>query len=257
MSLPLDGLRVWITRPEPALSPSVIAWRRHGATVVGAPTVEVRACDPLAHETEALIAALERHAEALVVLPSPRAADHFARAFGAMDAQGRVWRVAVLGEATARRARAAGLEPILTASRALGAVLAREIVAACAPALVLLPSSDRRRPELGAALRSAGVEVVDLTVHRTLPVASLPAAARQALTTTGLDLLTAYSPSALGFCQSLDATGTALLREVAVAALGPTTAAAARDLGLRVAIEPDDPSEEALLAATAAWWAAR
>ena len=253
----LHGLRVWITRPRPALAASARAWRRLGANVLAVPTVEIRACTPLPLEQDQLALALASAREVLVALPSPRAAEHFVRAFGVFHTEGRPWRVAALGEATAKRAARLGLELRLCSSRALGAVFAAEIVESVAPALVLLPSSDRRRPELGQALRAAGVAVVDLTVHRTLPVDALPAELSAALVRGEIDLLAAYSPSALAFQESLDREQRDAVRALPIACLGATTAAAARASGCEVVAEPFEPSEPALLSATVKWWSAR
>lgn len=255
--MPLDGLRVWITRPEPALADSAQVWQRHGAVVLALPTLEIQACAPTPEEQAELARALDEFDGALVVLPSPRATDHFVRALGALDARGRPWAAAALGVATAERARVLGLELRLVSSRALGAVLAEEIVHGLDPRLVLLPSSDRRRPELGDALRAAAVRVVDLTVHHTVPIRTWPADVPGALADHEIDLMVAYSPSALAFVEHLDPAARAAVMALPTACLGSTTAATARELGFTVVARPEDPGEDALLAAVARWWSRR
>jgi uroporphyrinogen-III synthase len=250
---PLAGLRVWLTRAEPEITTSARVWRRSGAEVIASPTVEFRFRDPDEGERAALAAAAERAESCVVAMVSPRAAEHFVRAFGEQDARGRIWRVAAVGRATAARAVELGLDLRRTAKRALGSVLAEEIVR-LAPTTVVLPSSDRRRPEIGQALRSAGIDVLDLVVHRTEPVDALPPGLRELLAAGGVDLITAYSPSALEFVGVIAAAERNAVGRMAIAALGPTTAQRARALGLRVVAAPDHPGEDALIDEVARWW---
>jgi len=80
-------------------------------------------------------------------------------------------------------------------------------------------------------------------VSQTLPVAEL-------LPLPPFDAATFASPSALR--AFVARWGADALARTAVAVIGPTTAAAARDLGVRVDAMPDAPSMPALAAALAA-----
>lgn len=248
MTAALAGLRVWSTRPAPHDEASAAAWRERGAEVLSVPTVRIvpRDLDP---EVRARIDALD---DAWIVLPSPRAAENLARALGVRRGDGTAWSCATVGEATSQRARAMGFDVRVQASRATGADLGAELLDAGAPEHLVLASSDRRREELGRALREGGKTVIDVTVHRTEPVDDLPAPVRARLEAGTLDVVAFYSPSAVDFVGTLDAATADRVRALMAACLGSTTADAARALGFELVVAPTDPGESAMLDAVAA-----
>lgn len=250
MTGPLAGLRVWLTRPAPHDETSARVWTARGADVVRAPTVRVEARRPDADE----VARVDALDDAWIVLPSPRAAENLAAARDAFAVSLRAWPVAAVGDASAEAARAAGFDVRVTATRATGADLARQLLSEGGPPRVVIASSDRRREELGAILREAGRTVVDLVVHHTLPSDGLPSGVGDL---DAIDLIAVYSPSALAFVATLApvARGAVLVRPVAC--LGETSAAAARTAGFDRVILPDDPGEVALIERVIAWWSAR
>jgi len=98
------------------------------------------------------------------------------------------------------------------------------------PRLVLLPSSDRARTELVEGLRALGAIVDNPNAYRTLVPLGLGPRLDEALK-VGVDLLLLASPSAVhGLADTLGPRVVGL----PVVVIGPTTADAARDAGMRV-----------------------
>lgn len=94
-------------------------------------------------------------------------------------------------------------------------------------------------------LRAAGVAVDEWTVYRTK--ASTPTASARAAIDAGVDAVLFFSPSAVrSFVESGLAVGNAV-----TACIGPTTAAAARELGLNVDVVATDHSATGLVNALA------
>lgn len=242
----LAGLRVWITRPGTAARASAERWRARGAEVLAHPLLRIESLDL---DDDLRARALEPPAD-LVVLSSPNAAEHLVRALGATAPGGEPWPVAAVGPATARRAGALGLSVRHVAARATGADLAAELCEGGPPRRVLLPGSDRQRPTLARALEAAGTEVVILTLFRTVFVDALGDELLERLRAGGLDLLVAYSPSAVDAWVERRPEGV----ELPLAAIGSTTAERVRAHGLDLVAVPASPGEEALLDAVAGWW---
>jgi uroporphyrinogen III methyltransferase/synthase len=147
--------------------------------------------------------------------------------------------VASVGPATAQVAMEEGLRVDHVASRHNGKALAEELWGAVTGRKVLLPRSDRAGDELPTALRSAGAEVVEVVAYRTTGPSPSGSDVLECIRAGKVDVLTFASPSA--FHNFGDAVGTDVLGELAAhatfAAIGPTTAGAIREAGLRVGIE--------------------
>lgn len=146
-------------------------------------------------------------------------------------------KVAAVGEATASRLRARGIEPDVIGT-AGGAALG-EVIAG-PPSCVLLPQAEGARPELADTLRARGFDVEELALYRTV-AAPLDEAARAALAT--VDAVVFASPSAISAWQNhgLDPPAVAIC-------IGPTTAAAAQAQGFPV-VTADEPTAPAMAAA--------
>jgi uroporphyrinogen-III synthase len=258
MTPPLAGLRVWITRPQPAAARSVEAWRKAGAVAVAVPTV-VLAGAALAEEARHALQEQGREPWT-IVLTSANAAEYLLAALEedpALTARVRAWPAHAVGEATAARARALGLRVVGVSPRATGADLAADLrERGPARGRILLPGSDVRRPDVETALRRAGAEVLACTVYTNEPVSELPAEPARALARGDVDLIALYSPSALrGFLAAAARIVDDPAGRCPVAVLGPTTREAARTARCRVVAEPVAPGEAALLEAAARWWA--
>ncbi len=167
-------------------------------------------------------------------------------------------RYAVAGQATRAALQEEGIPgafmPRQSSAAGLAAEVAAEVAAEMAGELagkqVLLPRSDRAGGELPAALRAAGARVTAVVAYCTAAPESLDAGALGLLRRGEADALAFFSPSALHhLARDLGSEAMrALEGRVALAAIGPTTAAAIRDAGLRVAVEAPKATADSLVA---------
>lgn len=249
MSGPLDGLGVWCTRPGPAGERSCERLARLGANVIHVPTLKIEPVDPAAGELESIRGRAE---DMVVALTSPAGVENFVRVLTSRRPDGAAWNCGAVGARTAERARELGLQVVLTSPRATAADLAPAVLSQTDAPVVLVPGSNLRRPELAARLRDGGREVIELVVQETTPLGDLPAGVRPHL--EDVSVLVAFSPSALEFVEHLDAEDRVGVAKFPVAAMGSTTAARARELGLSVVAEPDRPGEDGLIDSICRWY---
>ncbi len=125
--------------------------------------------------------------------------------------------------------------------RGAASALADELIAGGVRGPVLFPCGDIRRDELPARLRASGVEVVEVVCYRSL--LGEDAEARRAAESARV--LVVASPSVAG----LLARACPPVGRPALLAVGPTTAAAARDAGWPPAGVAERPTAEAVTAA--------
>ena len=164
-------------------------------------------------------------------------------------------RVAVVGPATARAwAELAGATPDLVARGSAAALLGEPVLAGPPPApnaarRVLLPASALADPAFGDGLRRAGWEVEQVAAYTTITADAhdlLPGLA-STWGTGGVDAVVLTAPSTTRAVLELlgpPPQGTGLV------AIGATTAAATRGLGLPVAAVAPSPTPEGVLQAT-------
>lgn len=247
---PLAGRTVAVTRPRERAAALVARLEAFGATVLSAPAIAIappESYDPLDDALRRLAAGPDAYH--WLALTSAAAVDAVA---ARLDALGLRYPgapctcVAVVGEATARLAQErlgrVDLVPTLHTADGLAASLPYEW-----GARVLFPCADRARDALPALLVARGARVDRVVAYRTVdaPPDALAEFAERAAA-GALDLVIVASPSAAGaLARALGAAG---LTPDACAALcvGPTTAAACRDQGLRVAAVADEPTDDAL-----------
>ena len=178
----------------------------------------LRGCDWLVLTSARAVAALEEIAGEPLAVPAP---------------------VAVVGPATAERARRAGLDVRLQAKGGTVVALAEEMAEVLAAAT---RTSAAERPLVvfaGAEDAHRGLEVLEtrglarvvrLAVYRTIPAPPVPEAQREEL---DVDVVLLASPSAV---RGLVA-GARLPARARIITIGPSTTAAAREAGLTVAGE--------------------
>jgi uroporphyrinogen-III synthase len=225
----LAGRALVVTRPEEQAGELVDLLEARGALTIRAPAIEI---------TPARAGVLDRAAKeiadgrfAWIVLTSSAGVEALANAL----AERRVAptdvaaSIAAIGEGTAEALRARGYEPALVprtfTTEALGTALPR------GNGTVLLARADIAPPELDEAVAAKGWRVERIDAYRTRRVRSLPPAAVQVLRAGGADALTFTSASTVeGFVAA--AGPLELPRAVCI---GPVTARAAREHGLRVA----------------------
>ena len=164
-------------------------------------------------------------------------------------------RVAVVGPATARAwTELTGAAPDLVARGSAAALLKEPELAGPLPApnaarRVLLPASALADPALAEGLRRAGWEVEQVAAYTTVTADAhdLPPNLEDRWATGGVDAVVLTAPSTTRAVLELlgpPPQGTGLV------AIGATTAAATRELGLTVAAVAPSPTPEGVLQAT-------
>ncbi len=121
---------------------------------------------------------------------------------------------------------------------------------AIGPIRVLLPQAGIAAPELADGLRARGARVDPFVAYRTTLPRGDAAEPRRLLATGELDAVTFASPSSVrNLCAVLGDEASDLLNTTIIACIGPSTAAAARDEGLRPAVVARAHTMEGLIAA--------
>ncbi len=178
------------------------------------------------------------------------------RKLGVEPGQGGNYRCAAVGPATASAVAAEGFSVDHVAQEFLGAALARELSPSISGKKIVLPRSERARPDLPNALKAAGAEVAEVVAYQTGGVGVVEPGVMRAIHETEVDVISFFSPSAIENMRV--ELGEALLSRLgtkaALAAVGPVTAAALRNAGLRVDIEAPLATAESIAAAIASYF---
>jgi uroporphyrinogen III methyltransferase/synthase len=240
----LSGWRVLVTRPREQIAALADALRAFGAAPVPYPTIELGPPPDWA----AFDAALAGPIPNWIVFTSPSAVRFASMRAEAIGRSSRLRgpRIAAVGAETARAASGAGLTvdilPAEDDQRQEGLVEA--LGALSAGTRVLFPQAIGGREHLRDVLEARGCIVDVVPISQTRPVSDLPPV-------PVFDAATFASPSALR--AFVARWGIAPLTSSTVAAIGPTTSSAARELGVRVDVVPPTPSMRTLAAALAAF----
>jgi uroporphyrinogen-III synthase len=232
--LPLADLRVLVTRPESRDGPFCTALRSRGARVLHLPVYRIGY-----HRSRALTDAVANLAQYdWVVFTSAHAVTALER-LGAPKARVsasrmRPPRVAVVGDATARAARAAGWRVTLRPREATGEALARDLARRTRKgSRILVPGSSRMLPAVKQALSDAGAIVDVVVAYRILPSRATRRRSPRSLA-SAVDVLTFTSPSTVEGLECM--LGTAGFRRLVEGrpsiVIGPTTARALRLRGV-------------------------
>jgi uroporphyrinogen-III synthase len=248
---PLTGVSVVVTRDEGSDGALSTLLRALGATVLVWPTI--RSAPPA--DPRPLTTAVEGlDGYDWVAFTSPRAVEAVA---GVRRDLPPGVRVAAVGEATAGAAAAAGwaVDVVPDSQTAVALVAALRAAGLGEGDRVLFPASEIAHATLEAGVKGLGAEVVRVTAYRTVPAPLDRAACAGALDSGGVDVISFTSPSALENLRS--GLGEALFdraaRDVVMAAIGPTTAAAVRAAGAARLIEATEHSLEGLAERIAEW----
>jgi uroporphyrinogen III methyltransferase / synthase len=171
-------------------------------------------------------------------------------------------RIAAVGPVTAEAARVAGLQVTRVAAKHLGLALAEEFAAEMTGKRVLLPRSNLASPGLPDALRRLGAQLTEVIAYRTF--AAEPQGEGQNQFSSGhLEAILFFSPSAVrNFLNWDGGKGGQVLRSIAelsrktaVVAVGPVTASALRDAGLRNIVQASNTTVPAVIEALETFFA--
>jgi uroporphyrinogen III methyltransferase/synthase len=243
---PLFGRRIVVTRSPESAPELVDMLESLGAQVITAPTFRIAPAD----DPEALDrAAASVDAYQWVVFESASAVTRFLSALtrGPRDlrALGQV-RICAIGPSTADRLVAAGLKPDVAlpevGAESVGQAL--EVHGPVAGQRVLIVRPDHLRDIVGEDLLRRGAGVTDLVAYRTEAGDPDSPAAQdlyRRMLDSSIDAVTFTSPTALRRFATLigEDQATDLLNTTLVAAIGPVTAAAATEMGIRRPLVPE------------------
>jgi len=257
---PLCGLRVLNTRPADQAAELSRRLAALGAEPVELPTTRITPVEdpgPLDGAIQQLGAGDPPHARTdWIVFTSATAVTFFMNRLLELGHDARLLagvRLAAVGQATANALRSYGLAADFLPSRQKGRDLAAEI-GDVAGRRVLLPRSDIALPDCADILARRGAHVEPVVAYRVRP-AEPDAPALAALLDGSIHVAAFFSPSALtGLAAMLGERPLAqALAGPAVACIGPTTAAAARQLGVRVDVVTPHASTDGLVDALVEW----
>ena len=255
---PLSGRRVLVTRPRPQAAQLVTS-----LTALGAETVEMPMIQILPPEDPAPLMTAAAGAADFdwIVFSSANAVDAFMTALldGERDLRALAGpRLCATGTGTADRLARYGIKvdlvPVEFKAEAVAAAITRS--AAVEGAKVLLPRANIGRDIIATALRGAGAAVSEVVAYRTVP-ASEPGEGDPdvygMLLKGQIDVVSFTSASAVkGFVETYgEKKAVDLLSRTTVATIGPVTAEAAVERGIRVTIQPTTYAIPALAKAIA------
>lgn len=187
-----------------------------------------------------------------VIFTSANAVDFFWQRLCALGYDARVfggYRLAAVGPATASALQPYGLRADFVPTHFTGEALAAELEFQPGQR-ALLPRSEIAPQGWEQVLEARGLRVEAVPAYRVLPAAP-EESALEALLAGKLDAAAFFSPSALqGLAEMLLEKRLAdLLSPLVVACIGPSTARAARTLGVRVDLAPEEHTAENMAAA--------
>jgi uroporphyrinogen III methyltransferase/synthase len=256
----LAGRTIVVTRAAAQASTFVTRLEAAGATVIEAPTIAIVPPTSWAPLDAALDALGDFRWVVFTSVNGVRMVDRrlAERTLDWSPLRGK--RVAAIGPATAEALAEHGVhaEALPAEYRAEGLIerLRPEIRAGDG---VLLPRAAETRDVLVRALADLGARVVEVPAYETRPVAETAARLREALAAGAIDLVTFTSSSTVRNFARLftDAERRRWFPDLAVAAIGPITAATAADHGLRTAVMPAEYTIPALARAIEEHFATR
>jgi uroporphyrinogen III methyltransferase/synthase len=251
---PLLGLRIAVTRPQGQAGSLIEGLERLGAEAIHCPTIRIME-DEVGPGLRRAISDLDSFD--WVVFTSANGVRVFWKALRAVRATTALparLRVAAIGPATGRVLSERGVEPTLVPDEYVAEAVADALteVEDLTGRRVLLPRAAGARKVLPERLQAAGARVDELAVYEALPDEEGIARLREAVERRFVDMITFTAASTVRCF--VDRAG-ADVGEARVAAIGPITAAVARELGLRVDVEAEEYTVEGLLRAISQFYA--
>ena len=248
---PLAGRRVLVTRPRAQSRPLVDGLIAAGATAVAVPTIRIvppAAGGPLDRALRRLDAY-----DWVIVTSANGAQACLARAVAlGLDLHAARPSWAAIGPATAAALREAGVTVAMTPSRFLTEAIPEELPD-LAGARVLLPRTDAAPPALAEMLRARGASVDEITAYRTILAPARSRARLHRLIAGGeVDTVVFTSASTVRGLVRLLGDARDALKRIEIACIGPVTAAAVIEEGLRPAVVAREHTADGIIAALAA-----
>jgi uroporphyrinogen-III synthase len=242
---PLAGKRILVTRAPEQAGELIRILKHLGAEVIHVPAVAFEVPDD-ARELDRALHELGRFD--WVLFTSQNAVRFTAQRLKQLGLAPAMKQIAAVGPATAEAARQEGFHVDFVATHQTAHSLASELRDSIAGRNVFLPRSDKSDPGLAQALRETGAHVQDVIAYRTVAPRTADPAAVNRVRDGEVDLAIFSSPSAFHNLDGLLAPGALqkLAEKVHYAAIGPTTAKAMREAGVRVHIEAEEPSASGL-----------
>jgi uroporphyrinogen III methyltransferase / synthase len=249
---PLFGVGVLVTRATDQAGAFSRLLEGYGATVFECPTITIEPPENFAEVDDAIgqLAQFD-----WLIFTSANGVRVFFERLQTLGLDSRALggrRIAAIGPKTAELLASHGIRPDLLPTgyhgEGLVAAFGRHAVAGMR---ALYPKADRAREVVVTGLTELGMAVTAPVAYRTTAPDAVPRELLAALEERRVHCATFTSASTVGNLAALLGENRLihLLEDVAVAAIGPVTAAACRELGLRVDIEPDEATVEALTAA--------
>jgi uroporphyrinogen-III synthase len=224
---PLSGRTILVTRPQERASELIESLLARGAAAIEAPAIRLEPAPP-GSALDRAIHALAAGRYSWVVFTSPKTVEVCFSRGEALRSSGIPARVAAVGDGTAEALRRHGREPDLVPRTFTTAALGRSFPRG--EGKVLLPRADIASPDLEEAVRAKGWTPVRVTAYRTIVPRSLPREARRAIEDSRVDAIVFTSASTVhGFVRLAG-----VMTGPKVVCMGPVTARAARQAGLRV-----------------------
>ena len=255
LDAPLDGKRVVVTRPKEQSGELSSLLSRLGADVIHLPVIEI-ADPPSWDEIDWSIKKLVEGYYAWVIFSSTNAVDKFFERLYVASKDARTFgraRVAAVGPTTAEHLRTRGIRADLVPETHTGEALAEAM--GRGSGRVLGPRVAGAPRSLVERLSSHGWNVEAVVAYVNLP-ASERSAAGDDVRSGAFDAVTFASGSAVrgfvgmvGAPDDLELAGDEATK--LVACIGPSTAEAARELGFRVDVIPDEHTSKGMALALA------
>ena len=241
---PLLGRRIVVTRAREQASGMVASLRALGAEVVEAPAIVIQPLENYAEIDEALARLKQYH---WVIFTSVNGVSYFwqrlhAACMDSRDLGG--LKVAAIGPATADALRERGIEADLVPNSYIAEAVARALVEREGPNLagmnILLPRAAVARMVLPAELERHGAKVHVVPLYTSNPDMEGAEKMRELVKKDKIDCVCFGSSSTVR--NFLECVTPELMRQrprIALAAIGPATAATLAEYGLKMAIMPE------------------
>lgn len=245
-ALPLFGRRVMVTRTRTQASGLSARLAELGASPVEIPTIEIRSLEDFSELDSYLRKLSEFDWIAFTSANAARAVCDRLMDIG-MDMRAfHAVKVAAVGRATSSELLKRGVRADLTPDRATSGGLASALVEhGVGGKRILLPRSDIATTQFPDRLRSNGAIVREVDAYRTVTPNEARSAVREAIC-QGVDAITFTSSSTVTNLLRLLDGDVSPLSGVAVACIGPVTAATASGCGLKVDIVSEVAATDSL-----------